>query len=407
MTPKPTPEQLAWQRMELTMFCHFGVNTFTDREWGDGTEDPGIFNPAALDCGQWVRAAKAGGFKLMILTAKHHDGFCLWPSAHTAHSVKASPWKTGTGDVVREFVDACRDQDMKIGLYLSPWDRHEPTYGTDAYNDYFNRQLTELLSDYGPIDEFWFDGACGEGPNGKRQAYDWARHFATIRKRQPKTLTAIMGTDIRWVGNESGFAREGESSVCLRDGKPVWFPAECDVSVRPGWFYHAAEDGKVKTLDQLMDIYFRSVGRNSVLLLNVPPDRRGLFPPPDVLRLREFGAAVNGLYANVLAQGVTAGFSPCTLEVDERASATLLDLREDIAQGERVKAYHVEFRSGGVWSTVAAGTVIGQRNLHRLDARKADAARLVIDACEGKPLVSWSVLGAEPVGPWGAGQAGS
>lgn len=400
--PVPNPEQLAWQKMEMTLFCHFGVNTFTDREWGTGKEPESIFNPTGLDCRQWARTAKAAGFKLMILTAKHHDGFCLWPSAQTEHCVKNSPWKNGKGDVVREFVDACRTEDLKVGLYLSPWDRHEARYGTEAYNDYFCRQLTELLSNYGRIDEVWFDGACGEGPNGKKQVYDWKRFFAVIRNLQPKALIAISGPDIRWVGNESGFAREGESSVRTRDGKPVWYPAECDVSIRPGWFYHASQDGKVKTIDHLMDIYFKSVGRNSVLLLNVPPDRRGRFADPDVARLREFGETIRGLYANTAAQGgVSGGMSSSVLEFGGTKTVTLVNVQEAISQGERVQAYHVDARVDGAWKPVARGTVIGQRNLLRIEPVAADAARLVIDSCDGQPLVTWSLLCAKPVGPWG------
>lgn len=399
--PVPTPEQLAWQKMELTMFCHFGVNTFTDREWGDGQEAESLFNPTDLDCNQWAQAAKKGGFKLMILTAKHHDGFCLWPSAQTDHCVKKAPWKNGEGDVVREFVDACRAEDLKVGLYLSPWDRHEACYGTDAYNDYFCKQLTELLSNYGKIDEVWFDGACGEGPNGKKQVYDWKRYFALIRQLQPKALIAISGPDIRWVGNESGFAREGESSVRTRDGQPVWYPAECDVSIRPGWFYHEKEDGKVKSIEHLMDIYFKSVGRNSVLLLNVPPDRRGRFAEPDVKRLNEFGETVRGLYADTVAKGTTDGASPYVLEFGGSRAVTLVNVQEDISQGERVKAYHVDVRVGGEWRAVARGSVVGQRNLLRIAEVTADAARLAIDRCEGEPHVSWSVLRATPVGPWG------
>jgi alpha-L-fucosidase len=401
--PLPTPEQAAWQRMELTMFCHFGVNTFTDREWGDGAEAESIFNPTELDCRQWARAAKAGGFKLMILTAKHHDGFCLWPSALTDHCVKKSPWKGGKGDVVREFVDACRAEGLAVGLYLSPWDRHEKTYGTDAYNDHFCGQLTELLSNYGRIDEVWFDGACGEGTNGKKQVYDWKRYYATIRKLQPKALIAICGPDIRWVGNESGFAREGESSVAMRDGQPVWHPAECDVSIRPGWFYHAGQDRQVKSLEHLMDIYFKSVGRNSVLLLNVPPDRRGLFAAPDVQRLAEFGERIRGLYTGAVAQGTASASG--VLEFGGSKPVTLLDLREDITQGERVKRYHVDLRVGGEWQLAARGTLIGQRCLHRIAEVEADAARLVVDQCDGQPLVSWSVLHATPIGPWGTSTA--
>ncbi|MCX7006821.1 MAG: alpha-L-fucosidase, partial [Kiritimatiellaeota bacterium] len=289
--PVPSPEQLAWQRMELTMFLHFGVNTFSDREWGTGKEEEQSFNPTALDCRQWARTAKAAGFKLLILTAKHHDGFCLWPTKLTEHCVRNSPWKNGQGDVARKFVEACHAEGLKVGLYLSPWDRNNPKYGSDAYNDYFVGQLTELLTNYGPVDEMWFDGACGEGPNGKKQVYDWPRYYATIRKLMPHALIAISGPDIRWVGNESGVARLGEKSA-QRGGTPRCAPAECDVSIRPGWFYHATEDAKVKSLAKLIEIYFASVGRNSSLLLNVPPDRRGLMAEPDVARLKEFGEVV-------------------------------------------------------------------------------------------------------------------
>jgi len=222
-----------------------------------------------------------------------------------------------------------------------------------------------------------------------------------IRKLQPKALIAVSGPDIRWVGNESGFAREGESSVRMGEGKTIWYPAECDVSIRPGWFYHENEDGKVKGIDHLMDIYFKSVGRNSVLLLNVPPDRRGRFADPDVQRLKAFGETIRGLYANAVAKGRIAGGAPSVCEFGGTRSVTLADVREDIAQGERVKAYRVDVRTGGAWRTVARGTVIGQRNLFRIAEVTADAARLVIDRCAGEPLVDWGVYRATPVGPWG------
>jgi len=422
LPPVPTPQQLAWQRDELTMFIHFGVNGFTDREWGDGKEAEQLFDPTALDARQWTRAAKDAGFKLVILTAKHHDGFCLWPSKFTEHSIKNSPYQGGRGDVVREFVDACRAEGLKIGLYLSPWDRNSQVYGTDAYNDYFVNQLTELLSNYGKVDEVWFDGACGEGPNGKRQVYDWKRYYATIRRLAPQALIAISGPDIRWVGNENGLARVGESSVrpdgTGPDGQPKfrWYPAECDVSIRPGWFYHAKEDEKVKSLAKLMEIYFASVGRNSVLLINVPPDRRGLFADVDVARLREFGAALRQLQQGRIAgqlSAVDAGGSTAPAAAagdgnldtfwaaDNRArSATLmldfgrpqtfnvLNVQEPIALGERVRRYHLDVEQNGQWQKVAEGTVIGHRNLHSLPPTTAQRVRLVIDEAQASPCIA-------------------
>ena len=309
---RPSPQQLAWQKLEFTCFVHFGVNGFTDREWGTGKEDPKIFNPTEFDARQWVSACKAAGMKLLILTAKHHDGFCLWPSKYTEHSVKNSPWKNGRGDIVRETADACREAGLQFSVYLSPWDRHEKTYGSEAYNDYYKNQLRELLTNYGPITEVWWDGACGEGPNGKRQVYDWDGYIALVRQLQPKAVIFGMRPDVRWVGNEDGLARQSEWSVLPAAGRGdrrgkdlgnrkylvgaeqlVWYPAECDVSIRPGWFYHAKQDDKVKSLAHMLDIYYRSVGRNSVLLLNIPPDRRGRFHENDVARLKELRAVLD------------------------------------------------------------------------------------------------------------------
>lgn len=317
----PTPQQLEWQQMELTAFLHFGVNTFTGREWGDGTEGPNIFNPTALDCEQWVRTLKDAGFKMALITAKHHDGFCLWPTKTTRHSVASSPWKDGKGDVVRELRDACKKYGIKFGVYLSPWDRNASCYGdSPAYNQFFIEQLTELLTNYGEVHEVWFDGANGEGPNGKKQIYDWDAILRTIRRLQPKAVTAIMGDDVRWVGNEKGIGRETEWSataltpgiyprsgeqnkalgiygkakdlggrdIVARATELFWYPSEVDVSIRPGWFYHADQDNQVKSLSHLVDIYFKSVGYNSVLLLNIPPDLRGRIHESDVQRLKEF-----------------------------------------------------------------------------------------------------------------------
>ncbi|HEU4800226.1 MAG TPA: alpha-L-fucosidase, partial [Gemmatimonadales bacterium] len=290
--PLPSPAQLRWQRDERALFVHFTVNTFTGREWGDGTESPQLFNPSALDPRQWTRIAKSSGFRTVILTAKHHDGFCLWPSKLTSHTVAASPWKQGTGDVVRELADACRADGLGLGLYLSPWDRHEPSYGdSPRYNDFYIGQLTELLTQYGKVTEVWFDGANGEGPNGKRQVYDWPRIHRTVRALQPEAVIfSDAGPDVRWIGNEKGIAGEpnwasvdpstvpvpglsGEEVIRqLQHGDAhgsVWRPGEADVSIRPGWFWHPEEDAKVKPAAELLDLYHQSVGRNAGLLLNV------------------------------------------------------------------------------------------------------------------------------------------
>lgn len=263
--PIPTEAQLLWQNSKLAMFLHFGINTYTDREWGTGLEDPLIFNPVNLNAEQWVNVAKENGFKYVILTVKHHDGFCLWPSKYTDFSVKNSAYKNGEGDVVKEFADACHKNNVKFGFYLSPWDRHESTYGTDAYNFYFQNQLIELLTQYGEVGEVWFDGANGEGPNGRTQEYNWELYFSTVRHYQPQALIAIKGPDIRWVGNENGLGNETEWCVQPRrytiqngygDNK-VWYPSECDVSIRPGWFYHSSEDFNIKSADQLIRIYLK------------------------------------------------------------------------------------------------------------------------------------------------------
>jgi len=427
LLPVPSPQQLRWQRAEMTMFLHFGVNTFTDREWGDGTEDPDVFNPTELDGRQWVSAARAAGFGMMILTAKHHDGFCLWPSQYTDHCVRSSQWQNGKGDVLREFVDACRDEQMPAAFYLSPWDRHEPSYGdSPRYNQHFINQLTEVITNYGPFAEVWFDGACGEGPNGKKQVYDWQSYYATIRKLEPTALIAICGPDVRWVGNESGVARPGESSV--KDagsgqssdaaGK-VWYPAECDVSIRPGWFYHASQDDKVKSVEHLLDIYFKSVGRNSVLLLNVPPDLAGRLSKFDIQRLTEFRAVLDEIFKTDLCAGrpahsdnvrgndphfaaasvtdgnldtywatddsVTSGL--VEIEFDGARPVNVINVQEYIPLGERVRRYHVEAKTAGHWQTVADGTVIGQRNLLRIPAVTAEALRLVIDEAAACPAI--------------------
>jgi alpha-L-fucosidase len=412
--PRPSASQLQWQRDELAFFLHFGVNTFTDREWGDGKEDPRIFAPSALDAGQWARTAKAAGFKMMILTAKHHDGFCLWPTATTTHSVASSPWRDGKGDVVREFVDACRAEGLRAGLYLSPWDRNHPTYGdTPRYNAVYYAQLTELLTRYGRIDEVWFDGANGEGPNGKRQEYDWARTWGIVRELQPQAVMfSDAGPDVRWIGNERGAAgttnwstvdprivtrpgMEGADVMrSLQDGDrdgTVWRPGETDVSIRPGWFYHAAEDAKVRTPDNLVELYFSSVGRNSKLLLNVPPDRRGLLADADVSALTGMRAKLDALFARDLAAGSAATVHSTgkgtTFAYTLAAPATIgiVDLREAIEQGQRVAAYRLEAHDGGAWREIARGTTIGYSRLTRFTPLRTARLRLHVDDAVERP----------------------
>ena len=407
--PVPTPAQLLWQRDELALFIHFGINTFTDREWGDGKEDPALFSPATLDPRHWARAARAGGFRAMILTAKHHDGFCLWPSRTTRHSVAASPWRDGSGDLVREFTDACRAEGLRAGLYLSPWDRNSPVYGdSPRYNDLYCDQLTELLGNYGPIHEVWFDGANGEGPNGRRQQYDWDRYWGLVRRLQPEAVIfSDAGPDVRWIGNERGVAGETNWSTvdpaavpfpgaegpgitrALQEGDSagtVWRPGETDVSIRPGWFYHPAEDGRVKTADDLVEIYFTSVGRNSKLLLNVPPTPQGLLPEVDAARLVQLRHRLAALFAEDLAIGRRPAWqrsSPrsgaMTLDLGREEPVSIADLREDITRGQIVSRYRLEGSTGAEWFPLSTGTTIGYRKLDRFSPVPVRRVRLTIE----------------------------
>jgi alpha-L-fucosidase len=406
--PRPTPDQLEWQHDERALFLHFGVNTFTDREWGDGREDPGIFNPNALDARQWARAARAAGFRALILTAKHHDGFCLWPTRTTRHSVGASPWRGGHGDVVREFVDACRAEGVKAGLYLSPWDRHEPTYGdSPRYNDFYADQLTELLTQYGPIREVWFDGANGEGPKGRQQTYDWPRVWALVRRLQPHALIfSDAGPDIRWIGNEQGVAGDPNwstvdpavvpapgttgraATMMLQHGDPegtVWRPGETDVSIRPGWFHHETEDARVRTVDDLVGLYFTSVGRNSKLLLNVPPTRAGLLDDLDLGRLSGMHDRLTSLLASDLAHGrapiwrrATPQTSVAEIDLGARRVISVGALREDIARGQWASHYLIEGALGDDWHALAEGTTIGYCRLDRWRPVSVERVRVTI-----------------------------
>ena len=415
----PTPQQLAWQQMELTAFLHFGINTFTGREWGDRTEDPALFNPSQLDAEQWVRTLKDAGFKMVLLTAKHHDGFCLWPTKTTTHSVASSSWKNGKGDVVKELRDACDKYGMKFGVYLSPWDRNASCYGdSPKYNQFFIQQLTELLTNYGEVHEVWFDGANGEGPNGKKQVYDWDAFYKTIQKLQPKAVMAIMGDDVRWVGNEKGIGRETEwNATVLTPGiyarseennkrlgvfskaedlgsrdilknatELFWYPSEVDVSIRPGWFYHKEEDNKVKSLKHLADIYFQSVGYNSVLLLNIPPDRRGLINEADVTRLKEFAEYRKQAFADdrvkegqKLWEAISNGER--TYKLKSGSEINVVMLQEDIARGQRVEAFSVEAQTADGWKEIAQGTTVGYKRLLRFPDVKANQLRIKIKSC--------------------------
>ncbi len=410
--PKPTPRQLAWQPLETTAFLHFTVNTFTDKEWGDGTESPAIFNPTKLDARQWIKSLKDAGFKMAIITAKHHDGFCLWPSRLTEHSVKNSPYKDGKGDVVREVADACREFGLKFGVYLSPWDRHEPRYGTAAYNDYYKGQLRELLTNYGPISEVWFDGAKGE--NAKDMTYDFAGYWAMVRQLQPNAVMfSDAGPDVRWVGNESGNAGETCWSTINTEGLAPgvadpkylnrgdatgkqWVPAETDVSIRPGWFYHAAEDTKVRSAQNLVDLYYQSVGRNSLLLLNVPPNREGLFSQADITSLKEFRSILDETFRlNLVAKQpkltdkqlttftTVSANQPLTIELGGEKTFDRIAIQENIANGQRVGSGRVEYWNGTDWKSLQPFTTVGYKRLLRFPAITSAKLRLFITNANG------------------------
>ena len=339
--PSPSPRQAKWAELEYYFFVHFGPNTFTDLEWGQGTEHEAVFNPTALDCRQWCRIAKAAGAKGIIITAKHHDGFCLWPSKYSTHTVRESKWRNGKGDVLKELSTACREYGLNFGVYLSPWDRNHPKYGTPAYNDVFVNMMKEIISHYGPLFEFWWDGANGEGPNGKKQVYDWHKFESTMRSQSPNTVIfSDIGPDIRWVGNENGIA--GDPNWNLLDtagfsrgqGSPPndtlnhgnvngknWIGAECDVSIRPGWFYHQQEDNQVKSPEQLFQLWLKSAGRGANLILNVPPDRRGLINEHDSASLVGFRKLREESFGKNLARGAKAFL----INNGERDAAKLID----------------------------------------------------------------------------------
>ncbi|MDR1416429.1 MAG: alpha-L-fucosidase [Prevotellaceae bacterium] len=429
--PVPTADQLKWQQLEYYMFVHFGPNTFTDLEWGDGKEDPRVFNPAGLDCRQWVETAKKAGMKGIIITAKHHDGFCLWPSKYSAHTVRESAWKDGHGDVLKELSEACSEAGLKLGVYLSPWDRNHPAYGTPEYNRIFASMLTEVLSGYGDVFEQWFDGANGEGENGKKQTYDWPLFNRTVYESQPHAVIfSDVGPGCRWIGNENGHAGEtcwsrldttgfepgkAPAADTLSTGNILgvaWIPGEADVSIRPGWFYSSATNDKVKPLKQLLDIYYASVGRNSNLLLNVPPDRTGRIHPNDSARLMELRATLDAVFATNLLRGAKVAASAvrgnapafkaahvldsdfdtywatddsvtaATLEFDfpQEQTFNLLLLQEYVPLGQRVASFNVECwdDAAASWKLLATATTVGYKRILRLPTTTTGKLRINI-----------------------------
>ena len=405
--PLPSKAQLAWHEMEYYFFFHFGPNTFTDKEWGHGDEPEDVFNPTNLDCRQWVRIAKAAGAKGVIITAKHHDGFCLWPSKYSTHTVRESKWKNGKGDVLKELAQACKEYGLKFGVYISPWDRNHPKYGTSQYNDVFVNMMKEIFTNYGPIWELWWDGANGEGPNGKKQIYDWDRFKKTVKTLSPNTVVfSDIGPHIRWVGNENGIAGKtnwnyldtvgftpgagAPSTDVLNTGNmfgKAWIPAECDVSIRPGWFWHANENDKVKSPEVLFDLFLKSVGRGANFLLNVPPDRRGRVSENDSAALVGFKKLIEQNLGNNLAKdkAVKVFFdkqdsvvfsanqktaevknyreNSCNIIFDQPKEVNTIILREDLKFGQRVKSFVVQVLDEGKKSYVIQGTTIGSQRI--------------------------------------------
>lgn len=414
-TPAPTPQQLKWHNSEFYLFAHFGPNTFTDKEWGHGDEPEDIFNPTELDTRQWCRIAKQAGATGIIITAKHHDGFCLWPSKYSKHTVRESKWKNGKGDVLKELSQACKEFGLNFGVYISPWDRNHPDYGTEKYNDVFVNMMKELFTNYGPITELWWDGANGEGPNGKQQVYDWKRFKETVRKLSPTTVVfSDVGPDIRWVGNEKGIAGttnwnllniEGftpglgaPSTDTLNSGNKYgthWIPAECDVSIRPGWFYHAEEDNKVKSPEQLFDLYLKSVGRGATLLLNIPPDRRGKFHSNDSAALVEFQKLkAESFQKDVLKQAKHTSvkqhhfLKEVIITLRETEKINCIVLQEDLKKGQQVAKYRILLNhSSGEPIKEIQGTTIGHKRIISFPVVQAASIKIILEETKSAAIL--------------------
>ena len=420
--PLPSEDQLRWQDMEMYAFIHYSLNTYTDQEWGFGNEDPKLFNPSNLDCRQWARVCKQAGMKGIIFTAKHHCGFCMWPSAYTEYSVKNTPWKNGKGDVVRELAEACREEGLKFAVYLSPWDRNHKDYGRPEYVTYFRNQLRELLTNYGDIFEVWFDGANGGdgwygGANETRRIdgktyYGWAETFRMIRELQPHAVIWNDGGDrgdLRWVGTEAGNVGETNWSTMpskgdtpyhmlhygVEDGD-VWCPGETNTSIRPGWFYHEAENEHVKSLSKLMDTYYKSVGRNSTLLLNFPIAPNGRIHPTDSLRGIAFKQMIDEVFAENLIEHGTWDIEHGTLNMKHGAAAfNRFLVEEDIAYGQRVKKFSLEALVDGKWQPLRDAlvengdglTTIGHRRIICFPTVKATKLRFTIIDSKAKPII--------------------
>ena len=441
LLPTPSARQLAWHERGMYAFVHFNMNTFTDMEWGHGDESPKTFHPTEMDTDQWCRVFKDAGMTGVIITAKHHDGFCLWPSAFTDHDVESSDWREGRGDVLADLSESCREFGLDFGVYLSPWDRNHPLYGSgDDYNRFFVNQLREVLTNYGPVFEVWFDGANGEGPNGKRQVYDFDLFRDVVRELQPDAcIFSDAGPDVRWIGNERGIVGETNWNLLKRDefhpgitGRnrelnegqidgTHWLPGEADVSIRPGWYYHESQDDEVKNLEQLLDIWYGSIGRGSNLLLNFPVDRRGLVHENDVQAVLELRAAIDSILAEDLARdrpatseqsrsggdgpfgaAATVDGDPATYWAAEDGASTgtveialagpspvdHVEIGEHLPLGQRVKSFSVQCRTVDGWTTVARGTTIGHRRIVRFPAVMANRIRVVIEDARAAPTIS-------------------